>query len=64
MFYSVMGAAVGVIIAHLAGFVFGRNTADDVDIELLSPCIRRFQKSSYSSVKLDENTLKSFNAKT
>ncbi|KMZ05986.1 sodium-coupled monocarboxylate transporter 1 isoform X2 [Drosophila simulans] len=64
MFYSVMGAAVGVITAHLAGFVFGRNTADDVDIELLSPCIRRFQKSSYSSVKLDENTLKSFNAKT
>ncbi|KRK04422.1 sodium-coupled monocarboxylate transporter 1 isoform X3 [Drosophila yakuba] len=64
MFYSVMGAAVGVITAHLAGFVFGRNTADDVDIELLSPCIRRFQKSSYASVKLDENTLKSFNAKT
>ncbi|KQS52246.1 sodium-coupled monocarboxylate transporter 1 isoform X2 [Drosophila erecta] len=64
MFYCFIGAAVGVITAYLAGFVFGRNTADDVDVELLSPCIRGFHKSSYASVKLDENTLKSFNAKT
>ncbi|XP_017129024.1 sodium-coupled monocarboxylate transporter 1-like isoform X4 [Drosophila elegans] len=64
MFYSVMGALVGVTTAHLAGFVFGRNKADDVDIDLLSPCIRGFQKATYSSVNLDENILKSFNEKS
>ncbi|KAH8362792.1 hypothetical protein KR084_001103 [Drosophila pseudotakahashii] len=64
MFYSVMGATVGVTTAHLAGFIFGRNKAEDVDIELLSPVILGFQKSTYSSVKLDENTLKSFNEKS
>ncbi|KAI8045901.1 hypothetical protein M5D96_002090 [Drosophila gunungcola] len=64
MFYSVMGAFVGVTTAHLAGFVFGRNKADDVDIDLLSPCIRGFQKATYSSIKLDENALKSFNEKS
>ncbi|KAH8313392.1 hypothetical protein KR067_005180, partial [Drosophila pandora] len=54
MFYSVMGATVGVVTAHIAGFFFGRNKAEDVDFELISPCIRRFQKSNYLSVKLDE----------
>ncbi|XP_036675381.3 sodium-coupled monocarboxylate transporter 1 isoform X2 [Drosophila suzukii] len=64
MLYSSMGAAVGVTAAHLAGFIFGRNKADDVDLELISPAIRVFYKSSYTSVKLDDNTLKSFNEKS
>jgi len=59
-----MGAAVGVTAAHLAGFIFGRNKAEDVDLELISPAIRVFYKSSYTSVKLDDNTLKSFNEKS
>ncbi|KAH8294033.1 hypothetical protein KR054_007652, partial [Drosophila jambulina] len=54
MLYSTMGATVAVITAHLAGFIFGRNKPEDVDIDLLSPCIRRFQKANYTSVKLDE----------
>ncbi|XP_043064896.1 sodium-coupled monocarboxylate transporter 1 isoform X2 [Drosophila ficusphila] len=64
MFYSVMGTIVGVTCAHLAGFIFGRNKPEDVDADLLSPCIRGFQKSSYVSVKLNENNLKSFNEKS
>lgn len=64
MFYSVMGATVGVVAAHIAGFFFGRNKAEDVDLELISPCIRRFQKSNYLSVKLDETILKSSNEKS
>nr|XP_036675381.1 sodium-coupled monocarboxylate transporter 1 isoform X2 [Drosophila suzukii] len=64
MLYSSMGAVVGVTAAHLAGFIFGRNKAEDVDLELISPAIRVFYKSSYTSVKLDDNTLKSFNEKS
>ncbi|XP_016988406.1 uncharacterized protein LOC108050986 [Drosophila rhopaloa] len=64
MLYCAMGAIVSVTTAHLAGFIFGRNKAEDVDIDLLSPCIRGFQKASYFSVKLDENTLKRFNEKS
>lgn len=58
MLYSTMGASVSLVIAHLAGFVFGRNKPEDVDMDLLSPCIRRFQKPNYASVKLDETILK------
>ncbi|KAH8382222.1 hypothetical protein KR009_002452 [Drosophila setifemur] len=63
MFYCLMGATVNVVCSYIAGFFFGRNKAEDVDIELLSPCIRRFQKSNYLSVELDENNLKSSNEK-
>ncbi|KAI8045300.1 hypothetical protein M5D96_001480 [Drosophila gunungcola] len=59
MFYTVMGGTVGVIVGHLAGFIFGRNKPDDVEDELLSPCMRRFRKSMYSSVSLNENSIKS-----
>lgn len=58
MFYTVLGGLVGVGVAHLAGFVFGRNKDGAVDPELLSPCIRKRQKTQYSSVSVDENTLK------
>ncbi|XP_017079737.2 sodium-coupled monocarboxylate transporter 1 isoform X2 [Drosophila eugracilis] len=64
MFYSVLGALIAVTVAHLAGSVFGRNKDDDVDIDLLSPCVRGFQKSNYSSVKLNENTLKNVTEKS
>ncbi|XP_037714192.1 sodium-coupled monocarboxylate transporter 1 isoform X4 [Drosophila subpulchrella] len=64
MLYSCMGAAVGVTAAHLAGFIFGRNKVEDVDLELISPAIRGFYKSSYTSVKRDDNTLESFNEKS
>ncbi|XP_070142744.1 sodium-coupled monocarboxylate transporter 1 isoform X3 [Drosophila kikkawai] len=58
MFYTVMGGWVAVGTAHLAGCFFGRNKDGSVDPELLSPCMRKHQKSNYSSVSLDENTLK------
>ncbi|XP_020798579.1 sodium-coupled monocarboxylate transporter 1 isoform X2 [Drosophila serrata] len=64
MLYSTMGATVAVITAHLAGFIFGRNKPEDVDIDLLSPCIRRFHKINYTSVKLDETILKVPNEKS
>ncbi|XP_070072888.1 sodium-coupled monocarboxylate transporter 1-like isoform X3 [Drosophila takahashii] len=56
MFYTIMGCTVGVIAGHLAGFVFGRNKAGDVADELLSPCIRKFQKPKYSSVNQKEKS--------
>uniref|UniRef100_A0A6P4FLT4 Sodium-coupled monocarboxylate transporter 1 isoform X2 n=1 Tax=Drosophila rhopaloa TaxID=1041015 RepID=A0A6P4FLT4_DRORH len=63
MFYTVMGGTVGVIVGHLAGFIFGRNERGDVEDELLSPCTRR-SKSMYSSVNLNENSIKSPNEKS
>ncbi|XP_043064897.1 sodium-coupled monocarboxylate transporter 1 isoform X3 [Drosophila ficusphila] len=56
MFYTVMGGTLGVIVGHLAGFVFGRNKPDDVEDDLLSPCARRFRNRNYSSVNLNENS--------
>ncbi|XP_037714178.1 sodium-coupled monocarboxylate transporter 1 isoform X3 [Drosophila subpulchrella] len=64
LFYTVMGGTVGVIAGHLAGFIFGRNKAGDVEDDLLSPCIRRFQKSRYTSVSLHENSIRSSNEKS
>ncbi|XP_039490994.1 sodium-coupled monocarboxylate transporter 1-like isoform X2 [Drosophila santomea] len=58
MFYTSMGGALSVIVGHLAGFIFGRNKPGDVEDDLLSPCIRRFQKSKYSSVNLNEYSLR------
>ncbi|EDW98684.2 sodium-coupled monocarboxylate transporter 1 isoform X2 [Drosophila yakuba] len=63
MFYTAMGGALSVIVGHLAGFIFGRNKPGDVEDDLLSPCIRRFQKSKYSSVNLNENSLRSSDEK-
>ncbi|XP_022209730.2 sodium-coupled monocarboxylate transporter 1 isoform X2 [Drosophila obscura] len=64
MYYSMIGAVVSVVVAQLAGFFFGRNTPEDVDPELLSPCIRGFYKTNYASVQLEENTLTNFNEKS
>ncbi|XP_043656547.1 sodium-coupled monocarboxylate transporter 1-like isoform X3 [Drosophila teissieri] len=63
MFYTAMGGALSVIVGHLAGFIFGRNKPGDVEDDLLSPCIRRFQKSKYASVNLNENSLRSSDEK-
>ncbi|EDW34022.1 GL21802 [Drosophila persimilis] len=49
MFYSLIGSAVAVVVAQLAGFFFGRNDPKDVDPDLLSPCIRRFYKTNYAT---------------
>nr|XP_036675380.1 sodium-coupled monocarboxylate transporter 1 isoform X1 [Drosophila suzukii] len=64
LFYTVMGGTVGVIAGHLAGFIFGRNKAGDIEDDLLSPCIRRFQKSRYTSVNLHDNSIISSNEKS
>ncbi|XP_068156264.1 sodium-coupled monocarboxylate transporter 1-like isoform X1 [Drosophila tropicalis] len=58
MLYSCTGACVGIISAHLFGFLFGRNNIEDVNEELLSPIIRRNNLSKYASVQLEENTLR------
>ncbi|XP_003736692.3 sodium-coupled monocarboxylate transporter 1 isoform X2 [Drosophila pseudoobscura] len=63
MFYSLIGSAVAVVVAQLSGFFFGRNDPKDVDPDLLSPCIRRFYKTNYATVQLEENTLTNFNDK-
>ncbi|XP_033165304.1 sodium-coupled monocarboxylate transporter 1 isoform X3 [Drosophila mauritiana] len=63
MFYTLMGGTLSVIVGHLAGFIFGRNKPGDVEDDLLSPCIRRFHKSKYSSVNLNENSLRSSDEK-
>ncbi|XP_017079736.2 sodium-coupled monocarboxylate transporter 1 isoform X1 [Drosophila eugracilis] len=57
MNYTTMGGILGVILGHLAGFVFGRNNADDVDDALLAPIMHKFRKPKYSSVNLTENSL-------
>ncbi|XP_036675380.3 sodium-coupled monocarboxylate transporter 1 isoform X3 [Drosophila suzukii] len=64
LFYTVMGGTVGVIAGHLAGFIFGRNKAGDIEDDLLSPCIRRFQNSRYTSVNLHDNYIGSSNEKS
>ncbi|EDV42912.2 uncharacterized protein Dana_GF16785 [Drosophila ananassae] len=58
LLYTVIGGTVGVAAAYIAGFFFGRNKAGEVDLDLLSPCVRRFQKQKYSSVELDEKRVK------
>ncbi|XP_070135189.1 sodium-coupled monocarboxylate transporter 1-like [Drosophila bipectinata] len=49
LWYTVIGGAVAVAAGYIAGFFVGRNKAGEVDLKLLSPCIRRFQKQKHPS---------------
>lgn len=60
MSYTLISSLVGVICALLAGFLFGWVSLEDVDVELLAPCVRRFYRThNYGSIQLTENVLKS-----
>ncbi|KAM8705530.1 hypothetical protein ACLKA7_009912 [Drosophila subpalustris] len=59
MCYTFFSSAVGVISAYLSGFVFGFREHEDIDVELLAPCVRRFYRTKYTSVQLDDTRLKS-----
>ncbi|XP_030373601.1 sodium-coupled monocarboxylate transporter 1 isoform X2 [Scaptodrosophila lebanonensis] len=54
LLYCTVGSALAIVIAQLSSLVFGQNKPGDIDIELLAPCIRRFHKTQYASVNLDE----------
>ncbi|KAH8310912.1 hypothetical protein KR044_003467 [Drosophila immigrans] len=64
MCYTLFSTAVGMICAYLSGFVFGFRELEDIDVELLAPCVRRFYRINYASVQLDDTVLKSGNQKS
>jgi len=59
MCYTFISAAVGVIFAYLSGFIFGFRELEDIDVELLAPCVRRFYRVKYASIQLDDTLIKS-----
>jgi len=59
MCYTLFSSAVGVISAYLSGYIFGFRELEEIDVELLAPCVRRFYRVNYTSVELDETQLKS-----
>ncbi|KRG01432.1 sodium-coupled monocarboxylate transporter 1 isoform X3 [Drosophila mojavensis] len=59
MNYTLFSSLVGILAGLLSSLVFGRVELEDVDVDLLAPCMRRFYKSKYASVELNESTLKS-----
>lgn len=59
MSYTLFSSLVGILAGLLSSLVFGRVELDQVDVELLAPCLRRFYKSKYASVELNESVLKS-----
>ncbi|XP_064554486.1 putative sodium-dependent multivitamin transporter isoform X4 [Drosophila montana] len=59
MNYTLFAAVVGIIFGHLSSFIFGRVALEDVDVELLAPCMRRFYRRKYASVETNESVVKS-----
>lgn len=59
MNYTLFAAIVGITFGHLSSFIFGRVALEDVDVELLAPCMRRFYRRKYASVETNESLVKS-----